>query len=172
MLCAFVEGLPLAIELAAARIGSHSPARILEQIQADRLDFLVSRRRDALSRQRTLRATLDWSYQLLPESTQVLLAALSVFRGGWTLSGAAAVGSLDEEETLELLTLLLDNSLIRVIDHDDGMRFTILETIRAYGWEKLLESGQQDPVCRRHRDYFAALADRAEPELADPSQRM
>lgn len=164
-LCATLEGLPLAIELAAARIGSLSPNRILEQIQADRLDFLVSRRRDVQSRQKTLRATLDWSYQLLPESTRVLLAGLSVFRGGWTLSGAAAICSLSESETLEHLTLLMDNSLISVMDQEDGMRFTILETIREYGWENLIESGQKDIVCRRHCDYFASLAGLAEPEL-------
>jgi len=169
-LCEVLEGLPLAIELAAARVGAHSPFRILELVQSDRLEFLVSRRRDAISRHKTLRATLDWSYRLLPESAQNFLAALSVFRGGWTLAGAASVSSLGEEEPLELLSLLLDNSLIRVADHEDGMRFSILETIREYGEERLIESGQRDLVLGRHRDFFVALARQAEPELAGPAQ--
>src|SRR5262249_6459695 len=138
-----------------ARVALLSPARILEQVQADRLDFLATRRRDAESRQKTLRATLDWSYTLLPEPAQAFLAALSVFRGGWTPEAAAAVCALSEEETLELLTLLRDNSLIKVSDTDEGMRFTMLETIREYGQEKLLELGEDAAVRPRHRDYFA-----------------
>jgi predicted ATPase len=169
-LCEVLEGLPLAIELAAARVGTETPSRILEQVRADRLEFLVSRRRDAISRHKTLRTTLDWSYHLLPESAQTLLARLSVFRGGWTVSGAANVCSLSEEEALELLALLLDNSLIRVADREDGLRFMVLETIREYAWERLVGSGEKDLICKRHRDYFAALADQAEPELTGRSQ--
>jgi len=171
-LCEILEGLPLAIELAAARIGSYSPSRIVEQVQADRFEFLASRRRDAQSRHQNLRATLDWSFKLLPEAAQDFLAGLSVFRGGWTVSAASTVCSVGEKEAQELLALLLDNSLIRVTDQADGIRFTILETIREYGWERLIDSGQKDLMCRRHRDYFAVLADQAESELTGPSQVM
>jgi predicted ATPase/DNA-binding SARP family transcriptional activator len=171
-LCDYLEGLPLAIELAAARVSVLSPSRILEQVQADRLDFLSTRRRDAVSRQKTLRATLDWSYRLLPEAGQRFLAQVSAFRGGWTLAAAQAVCALSEEETLELLTLLRDSSLLEVTDTNEGLRFSLLETIRAYGQERLMELGEDAAVCRRHRDYFVALAEQAEPELMGPDQVM
>src|SRR5205807_5256348 len=106
-LCERLEGLPLALELAAARVSVLSPARILEQASADRLDFLATRRRDAASRQRTLRATLDWSYLLLSAAGRQFLAELSVFRGGWTLEAARAVCVADaEKDVLELLSQL------------------------------------------------------------------
>src|SRR5262249_11911034 len=111
-LCDQLEGIPLAIELAAARVKMRSVGHILEQVQVNRLDFLATRRRDAHARHRTLRATLDWSYALLPEPAQAFLKALSAFRGGWTLEAAEAVCALNEEETLELLTLLRDSSLV------------------------------------------------------------
>jgi predicted ATPase len=129
-LCDYLEGLPLAIELAAARVGFLTPARILSQVQADRLDFLATRRRDAVSRQKTLRATLDWSYRLLAEAGQRFLAQVSVFRGGWTLEAAQAICALSQGETLDWLTLLRDSSLIKVTDTEEGLRFTLLETIR------------------------------------------
>ena len=171
-LCDYLEGLPLAIELAAARVGVLSPARILEQVQTDRLGFLATRHRDAESRHKTLRATLDWSYQLLPEAGQRFLAQVSVFRGGWTLKAAEAVCGLNEEETLEMLTLLRDSSLIGVSDTEEGLRFTLLETIREYGQEKLLEWGENSVVRCRHRDYFVVYAEQAEPELTGPDQAM
>jgi tetratricopeptide (TPR) repeat protein len=108
-----------------------------------------------------MRATLDWSYQLLSESAQAFLAGLSVFRGGWTLSAAQAVCALSEEETLEQLTLLRDSSLIEVTDTNEGLRFTLLETVREYAAEHLERLGKQDDVQRRHRDYFLALAEEA-----------
>jgi predicted ATPase/DNA-binding SARP family transcriptional activator len=171
-LCDYLEGLPLAIELAAARVSILSPIRIQEQVQADRLDFLATRRRDAQSRHRTLRATLDWSYQLLPDQAREFLAALSVFRGGWTLEAAEAVCAWSEAETLELAAQLRDSSLIQVTDANDGLRFTLLETIREYSQEKLQELGEDAAVRRRHRDYFTAYAEQAEPELMGPNQAM
>jgi non-specific serine/threonine protein kinase len=170
-LCDRLEGMPLAIELAAARVALLSPARILEQVQANRLDFLTTRRRDAHFRHRTLRATLDWSYALLPESARTFLASLSAFRGGWTLEAARAVCQSSDEETLELLTLLRDSSLIQVIDTDAGQRLTLLETIREYSQEKLRVLGAEATVRRRHRDYFEELLKQAEPGLMGPSQR-
>jgi predicted ATPase/DNA-binding SARP family transcriptional activator/Tfp pilus assembly protein PilF len=169
-LCDYLEGLPLAIELAAARVSVFSPARILEQVQANRLGFLATRRRDAISRQRTLRAALDWSYQLLSEQEQAFLAGLSAFRGGWTLGAAQAVCALSEPATLEMLTLLRDSSLIQVTDTEEGLRFKLLETIREYALERLMESGEEDAVRGRHRDYFMAYAEQAEPELTGPEQ--
>jgi tetratricopeptide (TPR) repeat protein len=158
--------------MAAARVALLTPARILEQVQADRLDFLTTRRRGTESRQRTLRATLDWSYQLLPESGQRFLASLSVFRGGWTLEAARAVCALSEGETLDLLTLLRNSSLLKVTDTNEGMRFMLLETIREYSQEKLIELGEDSTVRRRHRDHFVALAEQAEPELMGPDRAM
>lgn len=169
-LCDHLEGIPLAIELAAARVGVLTPTRILEQAQANRLDFLASRRRDTESRHKTLRATLDWSYALLPEPARSFLAALSVFRGGWTLDAAQAVCSMCAEETLELMTLLQESSLIRVVETKEGLRFTLLETIREYGQEKLLALGEDAAARRRHRDYFADLLRMAEPELMGADQ--
>jgi predicted ATPase/DNA-binding SARP family transcriptional activator/Tfp pilus assembly protein PilF len=171
-LCDYLEGLPLSIELAAARVSVLSPSRILSQVQAGRLDFLATRRRDAVSRQKTLRATLDWSYHLLSEAAQRFLAQVSVFRGGWTLLAAQAVCALSEEETLEMLTLLRDSSLLKVTDTHEGLRFSLLETIREYSQERLRELGEEADVCRRHRDYFAALVAQAEPELAGPEQAL
>jgi predicted ATPase len=169
-LCDYLEGLPLAIELAAARVSVLSPARILEQVSADRLGFLAARRRDAALRQQTLRATLDWSYRLLPEAGQQMLAALSVFRGGWTVAAAQAVWQKSEEETLELLTLLRDSSLITVTDSEEALRFTMLETIREYSREKLEASGKWNVCAQRHRDYFLALAEEAEAHLTGSDQ--
>jgi predicted ATPase/DNA-binding SARP family transcriptional activator len=194
-LCDRLEGIPLAIELAAARVTVLSPERILEQVSANRLDFLASRRRDVDSRHRTLRATLDWSYRLLPEPGQQFLARLSVFRGGWTLEAAAAVcgeptGVMEcsssgvmgsgptgpqhsiaptlHYSTLDLLTELRDSSLIGVVDTTEGLRFSMLETVREYGAEQLEQSGQHETVCERHAAYFAALAEAITPSLLGP----
>ncbi|HZT42404.1 MAG TPA: BTAD domain-containing putative transcriptional regulator [Chthonomonadaceae bacterium] len=167
-LCDYLEGLPLAIELAAARVALLSPARILEQVQDDRLDFLATRRRDAASRQRTLRAALDWSYRLLPDAGRRLLRALSVGRGGWMIEAAQVVGALNEGETLELLTLLRDSSLIDVVDTEDGLRFQMLETIREYAAEQLETSGEKETVCHRHAVHFIDVVESTVPMLLKP----
>jgi predicted ATPase/DNA-binding SARP family transcriptional activator len=169
-LCDYLEGLPLAIELAAARVALLSPAHILDQVHANRLDFLATRRRDADSRQKTLRATLDWSYRLLPEAGQRFLASLSVFQGGWTLAAAQAVCGLSEAETWRLLNLLRDSSLIGVIDIPGEVRFSLLETIREYASERLDLMGEREALSERHLDYFLALAQSAEGELTGSNQ--
>jgi predicted ATPase/DNA-binding SARP family transcriptional activator len=169
-LCDRLDGLPLAIELAAARVSVLSPARILEQVSANRLDFLATRRRDSSARQRTLRSTLDWSYQLLPPEGRRLLAELSVFRGGWMLEAAQAVGRLSEAEALDLLMLLRDSSLISVVDTEEGLRFTMLDTLREYCRDQLVETGQEVGVRRRHCDFFLALAEEAEPHFEGPEE--
>jgi predicted ATPase len=171
-LCARLEGIPLALELAAARVAILAPAKILEQIETNRLDFLATRRRDAASRQRTLRATLDWSYQLLPPTGKAFLMQLAVFRGGWTLEAAEAVCEVKQGETLELLMLLRDCSLIGVVDTEEGLRFTMIETIREYSREKLLATGEEAAAGRRHLIYFLAMAEEAEPHLTGLDQAL
>jgi predicted ATPase/DNA-binding SARP family transcriptional activator/ATP/maltotriose-dependent transcriptional regulator MalT len=171
-LCERLEGIPLALELAAARVAILAPAKILEQIEINRLDFLATHRRNAASRQRTLRAALDWSYDLLPPTGKAFLMQLSVFRGGWTLEAAEAVCEVKQGETPELLMLLRDSSLIGVIDTQDGVRFTMLETVRAYSREKLQESGGSDHVSKRHCDFYLALAEAGESQLTGAEQAL
>lgn len=167
-LCDYLEGIPLAIELSAARVSVLTPARILGEVQANRLDFLTTRRRDASSRQTSLRATLNWSYQLLPEKEQKLLAALSVFRGGWTLEAAQEISSLNPSEILDSLMTLRDNSLIGTSDTEGGLRFTMLETIREYLDETLEASGEKQSLCRAHAAYFVGLAEESYLSLVRP----
>lgn len=154
-LCRRLDNLPLAIELAAARAGVISPRQILERL-AERLDLLRGGR-DADARQRTLRATIQWSYDLLSPEEKRLYARLSVFSGGWSLGAAEVVAAAD----LDTLQSLLDRSLIR---HEDE-RFSMLETIRDFAAERLEDSGESDSVRGTHADYFAALAHEAEPSI-------
>jgi predicted ATPase len=151
-ICRRVDYLPLAVELAAARVNVLSAAAILEQL--DRvLPALTGGPRDAPERQRTLRATIDWSYELLSSSEQGLLARLAVFRGGCTLEAAEHVCSVD----LETLTALTENSLVR----RRGNRYWMLETIREYGAERLDDRGDRDEVMRRLAEHLAGLGDAA-----------
>jgi predicted ATPase/class 3 adenylate cyclase len=154
-LCARLEGLPLAIELAAARMSLLSPEQLLARL-ARRLDLLKAGP-DADPRQQTLRATIGWSYDLLTPQTQTLFARLSVFAGGCTLDTAEAVCDAD----LDSLQTLLDKNLLRRI----GDRYTMLETIREYAAERLEESGGGAGPRRRHAERFLALAEEAEPNL-------
>ncbi|MCW3099998.1 MAG: DNA-binding transcriptional activator of the family [Chthonomonadaceae bacterium] len=169
-LCDQLEGIPLAIELAAARIQVLSAAHILEQIKANRLDFLATKRRDSLSRQRTLRSALDWSYRLLPEPAQRTLAQVSVFRGGWTLDAAQSVCRLGEADTLEMLGLLRDNSLLQVEDEEEGIGFNLLETVREYAAEQLERTGEHEALQRRHAHYFLLLVEPEKPGLGGPEE--
>ena len=155
-ICRRVDGLPLAIELAAARTRVLPPAAIAERL-GRALDLLTEGARDLPERQRTLRATLDWSYRLLPEEEQALLARLSVWSGGATLDAAEAVLGVDP---LAQLASLVDNSLVRRIA-DDPPRFALLETIREYAAEQLRDLGEADEYRRRHLDHFLAVAEAA-----------
>jgi predicted ATPase len=157
-LCMRLEGLPLAIELAAARTKLLSPAALLARL-TNRLALLTGGRRDAPQHQQTLRMTLDWSYDLLEPGAQRLLAQLSVFSGGWTLDAAETICNA----TLEDLGGLVDESLVRRRDE----RFGMLQIVREYALERL---GADDELRRRHLHYFVALAERAEPELARGDQ--
>jgi predicted ATPase len=154
-LCRSLENLPLALELAAARASVLTPAQILVRL-AGRLDLLKGGR-DAEARQLTLRATIEWSHDLLTPDERGLFARLAVFRGGWTLEEAEAVAGAD----LETLESLADKSLIR---HRDG-RFTMLETIREYADERLESSGKAGEIRRGHAEFFLALVESAEPEI-------
>jgi predicted ATPase len=153
-LCARLDGLPLAIELAAARTRVLTPAQLLERL-SQRLDLLKAGR-DADRRQQTLRATIDWSHDLLTEAEQQLFARLSVFSGGCTLEAAETVCEADVDD----LQSLGDKSLLRFTDG----RYWMLETIREYAAERLAAHGEEW-VARGHIDYFLELAETAEPEL-------
>ncbi|MEP7360995.1 MAG: adenylate/guanylate cyclase domain-containing protein, partial [Chloroflexota bacterium] len=157
-LCRRLDNLPLAVELAAARTRVLSPAQILERI-AKRLDALKGGR-DAEARQQTLRATIEWSYDLLTPGEQALFARLSVFAGGWTLEAAEQVCHADMDE----LQSLVDKSLVR----HAADRFSMLETIRDYAAERLVESGGAEEIRRLHAEHFLRLAEEAEPYLLGP----
>jgi predicted ATPase/class 3 adenylate cyclase len=154
-LCRALDNLPLALELAAARASVLSPRQILERLSG-RLDLLKGGR-DADPRQQTLRATIEWSYELLAPKEQRLFARLAVFRGGCTLKGAEEVADAD----LDRLQSLVDKSLLR----HSAERFWMLETIREYVAERLEASGEAEELRRRHGDYFLALAEEADPGL-------
>jgi predicted ATPase len=164
-ICGRLEGIPLAIELAAARVGLSA-----EQIDArldDSLKLLTAGGRTVSPRQRTLRGTLDWSYALLSEPERRLFGRLSVFAGGWTLEAAEAVGEGDTEQgdDFDLLARLVDKSLVVEERQKSGVRYRLLEPVRQYAREKLEEGGEAKEVRRRHAGYFLALAEEAEPKL-------
>jgi predicted ATPase/class 3 adenylate cyclase len=159
--CHRLDGIPLAIELAAARLRSLS----IEEINArldDRFRLLTGGSRTALPRQQTLRALIDWSYDLLSDPERVLLRRLSVFRGGWTVSAAEAVASgapLAEEDVLDLLTHLVDRSLVSTSERAGTTRYRLLETVRQYAGDRLLESGEVSEVRGRHARHFVEVAE-------------
>ena len=161
-ICLRLDGLPLAIELAAARVKLLSPQALLARLE-QRFDLLVGGPRDMPSRQQTLRATIDWSYGLLGPAEQALFARVSVFAGGFTLEAAEAVCGADG--LLAGLSSLIDNNLLRQDEQPGGEpRFTLLETIRAYALERLDELGEREEAARRHADYFCMLAERIDRE--------
>jgi predicted ATPase/DNA-binding SARP family transcriptional activator len=168
-LCARLDGLPLAIELAAARTKLLPPQTLLARL-GNRLELLTGGRRDAPQHQQTLRMTLDWSYDLLEPAAQRLFAQLGVFAGGWSLPAAEAVCSGDGA-VLEGLAALVDESLVRQRETSAGEpRFSMLEIVREYALEQLSSSGESDQTRRRHLDYFVSFAAEAEPKLADRDQ--
>lgn len=156
-ICRRLDGLPLALELAAARVKLLSPQAILSRLD-DQLKLLTGGARDLPTRHQTLRNTLEWSYSLLNEDEKKLYARLSVFVGGFTLEAAEAVCNVDGKDILEGLTSLADNSLLRQEEADDGEpRFGMLETIRAYAVERLAESGESDALHTKHAQYFGNI---------------
>jgi predicted ATPase len=160
-LCHRLEGIPLAIELAAARALVMTPGQMLRQLE-QRFGFLVSRKRDVIERHKTLHAAIDWSYKLLTPELQRFFASLSVFRGGWTVDAAEAV--CDQPMALDYLAQLRECSLVLVEETVASMRYRMLETLREYASEQLsLET--QAILEQGHASYFVALAEEAEPEL-------
>jgi non-specific serine/threonine protein kinase len=173
--CARLDGMPLAIELAAARVGSLPVEAVAARLD-DRFRLLTTGPRTAMPRQQTLRATLDWSYDLLSEGEQRLLHRLSVFAGGWTLAAAEAVCSgarIETWEVLDLLGGLVNKSLVLLeeagLEGEQG-RYRLLETVRQYAQEQLAAAGEAAAVRDRHLAYFRALAEEAEPQLIGPEQ--
>ncbi len=161
-ICARLDGLPLAIELAAARVKVLSPTALLTRL-ASRLQLLTGGARDLPERQQTLRAAMDWSYDLLNPAEQKLFRRLSVFVGGCNLEGAEAVCDTAQDLDLDLLdgmASMVDKSLLQQAEHASGeARFVMLETIREYALEKLLESGELKPTRRAHAAYCLILAE-------------
>jgi predicted ATPase/DNA-binding SARP family transcriptional activator len=171
-LCQKLDGIPLAIELAAARVRVLTVEQILGKLD-DPLGLLTKGSRTAAARHRTLRATLGWSYDLLSDGERVLLGRLSVFAGGFTLEAAEAVCAgegIGPEEVLDLLASLVDKSLVTVPQRDGEARYGMLEPVRQFGREKLYESGEAEETRRRHTEHYLALAEKAEPELVGADQ--
>jgi predicted ATPase/DNA-binding SARP family transcriptional activator/DNA-binding CsgD family transcriptional regulator len=174
-ICERLDGIPLAIELAAARVGTLTVQQIYERL-GDALELLTGDRRTVTRRQRTLRGALDWSHELLSEPERMLFRRLSVFAGGWTVEAAEAVGvgsGIEEGEVLALLSQLVERSLVTTqATGGGGVRFRMLEPVRQYAQERLEEHGKAAAVRRRHAEFFLALAEEAEPELLGPRQEV
>jgi non-specific serine/threonine protein kinase len=174
-ICARLDGLPLAIELAAARIKVLTPQAIQQRLDR-RLQLLTGGARDLPARQQTIRNTITWSYDLLGESEKILFRRLAVFVGGFTLEATESVcnrGGELEPDTLDTVTSLVDKSLLRQKEQDDGEpRFTMLETIKEYGLEQLKSSGEAQTIRQAHTKFFLDLAQNAEHALTGANQKM
>ncbi|MBL8323465.1 MAG: tetratricopeptide repeat protein [Rubrivivax sp.] len=169
-ICRRLDGIPLALELAAARTRALSVQVIAERLK-DRFRLLVSGDQTVLPRQRTLRALIDWSFELLSEPERTLFRRLAVFAGGWTLESAERVCAgegLDEADVLDLLAQLVQKSL--VVMEREGARYRMLETVRAYAAEKLADAGDEAAARRRHVSHYVDFADRMRGKLAGPEQ--
>lgn len=171
-ICRRLDGIPLAIELAAAR----APALSVEQIAVrldDALRLLTSGSRTAVPRQQTLRATLEWSYQLLSTAETMVFSRLAVFAGGWTIEAAEAVcpgSGVETDEVLNLLAQLVEKSLVVGDDRAGAIRYRLLEIIRQYARERLYERQEEDATRLQHATYFLRLAEMAEPAFIGPHQ--
>lgn len=171
-ICQRLDGIPLAIELAAARVKVLSVEQISTRLD-DRFRLLTGGSRTALPRQQTLRALIDWSYQLLSEQERLLFRRLAVFVGGWTLESAESVcgfDGIDPGDVLDLLTHLVDKSLVLVETTGKESRYHRLETIRQYAREKFFETEEAAQMRDRHLDYFRTLAEKAEVEILHSDQ--
>ena len=173
-ICHALDGIPLAIELAAARVRLMAVEEIAAAL-ADRFRLLTGGARSALPRQQTLRASVDWSYELLEEDERRLLRRLAVFTGGWTLDLAEEVTAgegLERLAVLDLLSSLVDNSLVLVEEGEPSTRYRLLETVRQYALDHFGQSPDEQPVRARHRDALLALAEEVEPHLGRADQHL
>ena len=169
-ICHRLDGIPLAIELAAARVRTLAVEKIASRLH-DRFRLLTGGDRTALPRQQTLRAMIEWSYDLLSTAEGVLLRRLSVFAGGWTLEAAEVIGAgvdADADCVLDHLGNLVQKSLVEM--EADGARYRLLETVRQYASDRLQESGDAEDVHTRHLVFYVELTETAEPELKGPAQ--
>ncbi len=165
--CHDLDGIPLAIELAAARVRVLSPQQIAAGL-GDRFRLLTGGARSAMPRQQTLRASVDWSHDLLSDDERVLFRRLAVFSGGWTLDAVEEVcagNRLGRMAILDLLTSLVDKSMVAAEERGGGMRYRLLETVRQYALDRLTVAGEREFVRDRHRDFFVSLAERVAPRL-------
>jgi predicted ATPase/DNA-binding CsgD family transcriptional regulator len=170
--CERLDGIPLAIELAASRLRSLSLQTILDRLE-DRFALLTGGARAALPRQRTLRALIDWSYELCTPAEQLLWSRLSVFAGVFTLhaaEGVCAGPDLPREQVLDLIDHLVAQSVVVLVAADDQTRYRLLETIREYGWQRLTERDEATALRDRHRDYYRTLAERIAGQWNGPGQ--
>jgi predicted ATPase/DNA-binding CsgD family transcriptional regulator len=171
-ICRRLDGIPLATELAAARVNFLSVEQIAARLD-DAYRLLTGGRRTALPRQQTLRATMDWSYSLLSEQERILFRRLSIFAGGCTLEATEAICSgegITEDEVLDVLARLVDKSLFVVEEREGERRYRLLETIRQYSQERLWEAGEVARLQERHWTWYTGLVARAEPEVLGPNQ--
>ena len=170
-LCIALDGVPLAIELAAARVRMMPPAAMLERIDRQ-LPILVGGARDLPQRQQTLRSTIEWSTELLSDDELHLLAALGVFAGSFSLEAVESIVSADGKGSpLDALGVLVDSSLVRQHDRGDLAYFSMLQTVREYAREKLVENGFFEVARARHADYYVQLGERLETVLEGAEQR-
>ncbi len=170
-ICRQLDGIPLAIELAAARVTTLPVAELADRLR-DRFTVLTAGPRTADRRQQTLRAAVDWSHRLLSDPEKVLFRRLAVFRGGWTLAAAEEVcagGGLSRADVFDVLAHLVDRSLV-VADHGEGPRFHMLETLRQYAAERLDAAGEAAAVAAAHARRYTAEAEHGEPLLRGPDQ--
>ena len=166
-ICHRLDGIPLALELAAARVAVFAPEQISARLD-NRFKLLTGGNRTALERHQTLRALIDWSYDLLSVEEQTLLRRLSVFAGGWTFEAAEAVCA--DLDVLTLLTQLVNKSLVMVDDQGESTRYHLLETIRQYARDKLLEAGESEQTRTNHLDFFLQFAEHAETYMNGPQE--
>jgi predicted ATPase len=166
-ICQRLDGIPLALELAAARVRALPVEQIAARLD-DRFRLLTGGSRVAVTRHQTLRATIDWSYDLLSDEERAVFRRLSVFAGGCTLAAAEAICSgngIEEFDLLDLLSHLVDKSLLTAESSEGEGRFRMLETVRQYARERLMDAGDAVPAFRHHRDWYLALIERAKPDF-------
>ncbi|QCQ93477.1 ATP-binding protein [Rhodococcus sp. SGAir0479] len=170
-ICAALDGLPLPIELAAARLRAMSVDQVLARL-TDRFRLLTGGSRSAPDRQQTLRMSIDWSHELCTPTEQQLWRRLSIFPGGFELDAAEAIaaGDLSTYELLDVVAALVDKSILVREEHAGVGRYRLLETLRDYGLERLQEAGEYSTLRRQHRDWYQALTRRAEEEWISPNQ--